>query len=335
MAGAFGGLPVGNVGAMSGVDVTPFLQMQRMLDQRTEFERQMQEAMAQRQQQEQMALGTMEFNRQSAAQRMEQDRLDRQQRDRQFGAEQQRLSRGQDQDAELRRASLGMQQEAQRTEMAQTERAFGLKTKEAEDRKAEEAAKQKRTEGMMATGTRASALIAQGLPALRQQLMQTLGREPYPEELRNAMMEQTAALPPDDRVAAQSAVQDWFQSELAGQRARPNEPRPQQTKGLSPATKLAHFRVQTRDLQDKIDDLVAERNIVRNDPAYARMTGKKPEEYDAEIKALRAELEQAQQQINQLLTGEEPTTAAPTESLDDALAKLETMSRPPATLTSE
>lgn len=99
MAGAFGGLPVGNVGAMTGVDVTPFLRMQQMLDQRTQFERQMAEAMAARQQQEQMALATMEFNRQQATQRagLDKERLN--------------LDRGKlEQDRTFGEASLGLRQ---------------------------------------------------------------------------------------------------------------------------------------------------------------------------------------------------------------------------------
>lgn len=165
MAGMFGGLPVGNVGAMTGANVTPWLQMQQMLDRRTEFQRSMEERMAERQQAEELALSQLEFNRQAelARQQLDQQRLA--QGAQQFQATEARLSAGQQQQGELARLGIAQDEQAradanrryleslkrdeEKEARARTERETlrtDAKTREEEERKRTETEKQRPAE---------------------------------------------------------------------------------------------------------------------------------------------------------------------------------------------
>lgn len=312
MAGAPWGMgPVGTAG-YGGGDLTPWfnglqLQQQRWRDWQNQQAQQQQQALAERQfSAGQVAQG---FNQKIAELELkaagENAAFNRDMRVKELQANERNAQANRDYQAGRDRTTDAAQ--ASRDQEAANARA--AKEAEAAKQEAAQKADEERRSNLIGVGTKTTAIIAQKADALRATLAQKLGRDPTPEEMRDAMLSETAQtdVSPEERAAMQKAIDMWYQDAVATvKRTGADTAKPEPS--LSPASKASYWKATERDVRDEIDTLQGIINAAQSeDPdtqEFANFAATKYGGVDAiqkRLKDAQKRLEEAQAQLSGLL----------------------------------
>ena len=271
--------PIGSFSAGRGLDLSPWLETQRVRASRSQSQ-------AARQQADQQFRAEMEYRAQQAANSAKmaaselrvQDRNQTANRDQQryladrdFGLRQTDDSRQASRDEFSQKARL-TDQELAAAASARADDALAMdKTNQKRGIESDDANKQRvdkeREDTRLANdvGTRATGIIAQSLPALRERMATELGREPTARELQAEMLRQTADLPAEDRAAVQAAIDSWYRDEVEAALGREKE--------LSKPQRVARLDRRRSDVAETLSDLKSVGAMLK-DPAIASSPAK-------------------------------------------------------------
>lgn len=274
MAGGFMGLPIATGSAVSPLNVDPLMQILRLRQQAQ------QAAMERKMAQQQAAQQAQQFQQSFSRRNMESDRAfgaDQQAQQAQLGLTRERL--GKEDAANQSRLGLDRERfaEARRAQMEQEkmQREADAAAQKARDQAmSDKASKEQRARTMSDVASRASAIIAQNLPALKSDLAQRLGHEPSLEELRDDMLTQTLALEGEDRVSAQSAIDQWYEMASTGEaKASDRALRKSANESMAESRAAKPLQDERKSLRAAIDD--ADEKLIDLDSriAYLASTG--------------------------------------------------------------
>lgn len=264
------GIPIMSSSAGSVPDMSPFLALQQLRQraQETFQERQrLREQFAATQQQRES-----EFSRGMEA--------DQQQRQQSLGLEQARFEesrRAKQEELGLRKQDMEMDQQRYEAETARREQMLAEAKAEKEKRETEIKAQEQKGAKRTLVSNKINALADiyrnQKVDAstLRKYLLGHLAEQGFELQGQDELADARAEV---ERIVADYQRQQDAELDREDQRSRMTAretPKPAKEDGLSPSSKLTHWRMEKRDLEDKIEELQARHNVI-NDPGTGEYT---------------------------------------------------------------